>query len=278
MLELDNILSNKLKSSHVVFFYKKVIDECTKLLKFAISSSKQNCSLLTAATDLNYTEIQNSSNYANAFEKYFASCKIQELSQTMILQKQNCKNTSSPSKIGAMRYISSARRNKNHKKLLTSFTRDSLAQTCAFHDVDFEIEQQIITAGTSSRIRKRALRDPSYDLKSILLDGRRAEQSEYQARDIESKEPSTDGLHKVHTTPKRTTTCRNCRGIYPHEGQCPAKGKQCRKCGKCNHFAKVCRRQSKFKQNETKSGGKHPQKPINPIDRAGNDTDSSDED
>ena len=85
----------------------------------------------------------------------------------------------------------------------------SLAQTCAFHDVDFEIEQQIITAGTSSRIRKRALRDPTYDLKSILLDGRRAEQSGYQARDIESKEPSTDGLHKVHTTPKRTTTCRN---------------------------------------------------------------------
>ena len=40
------------------------------------------------------------------------------------------------------------------------------------------------------------------------MDGRRAKQSEYQARDIESKEPSTDGRHKVHTTPKRTTTCR----------------------------------------------------------------------
>jgi hypothetical protein len=153
----------------------------------------------------------------------------------------------------------------------------SLAQTCAFHDVDFEIEQQIITAGTSSHIRKHALRDPTYDLTSILLDGRQAEQSEYQACDIESKEPSTDGLHKVHTTPKRTTTCRNCGGISPHEGQCLAKGKQCRKCGKCNHFAKVCRGQSKFKQNETKSGGKHPKKTINPIDRAENDTDSSDE-
>ena len=46
----------------------------------------------------------------------------------------------------------------------------TLAQTCSFNDVDFEIEQQIITAGSSSRIRKKALRDPSYDLKSILID------------------------------------------------------------------------------------------------------------
>jgi hypothetical protein len=56
ILELNNILSNELKSSHVVFLYKKVIDECTELLKFVISSSKQNCSLLTAAI-LHYTEI-----------------------------------------------------------------------------------------------------------------------------------------------------------------------------------------------------------------------------
>jgi hypothetical protein len=32
----------------------------------------------------------------------------------------------------------------------------TLAQTCSFNDVDFEIEQQIITAGISSRIGKRA--------------------------------------------------------------------------------------------------------------------------
>ena len=48
--------ANELKSSHVVFLYKKVMDECIKLLKFAISCSKQNCSLLTAAI-LHYTEI-----------------------------------------------------------------------------------------------------------------------------------------------------------------------------------------------------------------------------
>ena len=144
----------------------------------------------------------------------------------------------------------------------------SLARTCAFHDVDFEIEQQTIMAGTSSRIRKRALRDPTYDLKAILLDGRRAEQSEFQTREIESKEQKPDGVNKVNTQPKRTTTCRNCGGIYPHETQCPAKG---------NHFAKVCRGQSKSKSKEIKQGGKHPKKPINPLDKT-SDTDSSDED
>ena len=46
---------------------------------------------------------------------------------------------------------------ETHETLDQFHTRlRSLAQTCNFHDVDFEIEQQIITAGTSSRIRKRA--------------------------------------------------------------------------------------------------------------------------
>ena len=64
----------------------------------------------------------------------------------------------------------------------------TLAQTCEFHDTDFEIEEQIIIGGTSSKIRKRALRDPSFDLKAMLLEGRRDEQSAFQARDIESKD------------------------------------------------------------------------------------------
>jgi hypothetical protein len=49
------------------------------------------------------------------------------------------------------------------------------AKTCAFANV--EIEQQIITAGTSTRIRKKVLCDPTYDLTAILINGRRVEQS-----------------------------------------------------------------------------------------------------
>lgn len=81
----------------------------------------------------------------------------------------------------------------------------ALAQTCSFNDTEFEIEQQIIINGISSRIRKKALREPDYDLKKILLDGRRTEQSEFQARDIESKDDKMDNIQQV-----QTKTCHYC--------------------------------------------------------------------
>ena len=49
------------------------------------------------------------------------------------------------------------------------------------------------------------------------------------------------------------------------------------KCGKYNHYAKVCRGESKSKSKETTSGGKYHKQPINPIDKTGSDTESSDD-
>ena len=118
----------------------------------------------------------------------------------------------------------------------------AMAQTCEFQDVDFEIEEQVIIGGTSSRIRKRALRDPTYSLAAMWLDGRRDESSTYQARKIEEKEPlsaETNQFQQKKGNPGKS--CRNCGGNYPHKGVCPAKGKQCRKCLKNNHFTAVCR-------------------------------------
>jgi hypothetical protein len=67
---------------------------------------------------------------------------------------------------------------KFHTRLRT------LAQTCQFASPLFEIEEQIIIGGASSKIRKRALRDPSFNLAAMLLEGRRDEQSAFQAKDI----------------------------------------------------------------------------------------------
>ena len=162
-----------------------------------------------------------------------------------------------------------------HTKLRT------MSETCEFAGVDFEIEEQIIIGGNSSKIRKRALRDPTFDLKAMLLEGRRDEQSTYQAKQIESKEPTDGETNKVEHKASSSSICRNCGRNYPHTGVCPAKGKTCNSCGKSNHFAVVCR----GKQNQTretmnrnqtyKSSKKHKPKNLKTLDAESN---SSDED
>ena len=128
----------------------------------------------------------------------------------------------------------------------------NLSSNCEFTNPDFEIEQQILTGGSSSKIRRRALRNPDYKLKDMLLDGRRDEMSSYQAKDIESKTEETLATNRFQTQqtkPKanKERKCYNCGGAWPHEHRCPAKGKVCRKCQKNDHFARVCR-----SKNETK--------------------------
>lgn len=98
----------------------------------------------------------------------------------------------------------------------------TLAQTCEFADQEFEIEEQIIIGGSSSKIRRRALRDPTFSLAAMLLEGRRDEQSTFQARDIETTEHTPlssaqteqDQIDAVYQQPK----CRNCGGSFPHKG------------------------------------------------------------
>ena len=123
-----------------------------------------------------------------------------------------------------------------------------MSETCEFADVEFEIEEQITIGGNSSRLRKLSLRDPTFNLKSMLLEGRRDEQSKYQAQQIESKEQTDGEANKLEQKPSNgsisnssNVICRNCGRAYPHTGACPAKGKTCNSCEKPNHFASVCR-------------------------------------
>ncbi|CAH3177422.1 unnamed protein product, partial [Porites lobata] len=62
-----------------------------------------------------------------------------------------------------------------------------LSATCEFDDVDKEIKSQIILSCSSQRYRRKALRDTTMTLETLLNEARDLEISETQAKDIESQ-------------------------------------------------------------------------------------------
>ena len=93
----------------------------------------------------------------------------------------------------------------------------SKAKNCEFANIDAEIEQQIIVGGSSSHIRKKALKDPEYKLKDMLIDGRRKEYSSYQSKEIEGRlKPESEIVDKVSANNRaETKKCFNCGGEFP---------------------------------------------------------------
>ena len=88
-------------------------------------------------------------------------------------------------------------------------------------------------------------------LDNLLSKARSLKASEIQAVGIEKSLPhipsSESLLNHIHTEKESRSSanskeCRNCGLKWPHKnGPCPAKGRTCNKCGKPNHFARVCR-------------------------------------
>ena len=172
-----------------------------------------------------------------------------------------------------------------------------MAKNCEFANVDTEIKAQIIQSCASSRLRRKALREPDLTLANLLDHGRTLELSEMHASGIERGTESVNALGKgtgsrhpksSRWPEKRSTSnnnqCRNCGGKYPHESECPAKNKECRACGKFNHFARMCR--SSSKDTKTKGPQNKPRKDPKkvhhitktaPEERAENNSSSSDD-
>eukprot|EP00795_Rhopilema_esculentum_P016997 gene16999-8501_t len=158
----------------------------------------------------------------------------------------------------------------------------NLASRCDFGDrKEFEILLQIVTNGSSSRLRKKALRDPKYTLKEMLLDGQRDETSTQQASSIEGNTEIKQEVHRVIQSQHKkghvqTKKCHQCGGSYPHKNQtCPAAGKICHKCGKKNHFAKYCMSKTQQVPRKTQPFKRHV-RPITTksVNKAQSDSDS----
>jgi hypothetical protein len=147
-----------------------------------------------------------------------------------------------------------------------------LSRYCEFHSVDREIKSQIIQKCANPKVRLHALQHPDESLDEVLTYARVQEDIALQAAQMcastGENNAKTDSVNRVaqaqkprqgksgkpaqnkSSTPKsvpaqaqKSRHCFRCGGEWPHpqSQKCPALGKKCRKCGRENHLAKVCR-------------------------------------
>ena len=163
-----------------------------------------------------------------------------------------------------------------NEKIDTYHTRlRKLSENCSFTDKDKEIKSQIIQCCSSTRLRRKALRE-ELSLEDLIKAARALEISETQASQIENSSAETNAVgrrsnrpwkqqqqqqQQQHQRPRRrqqfsqperrkNKTCMYCGKDYPHKDKCPAEGKTCNFCHKNNHFESVCR--AKKKQSRSK--------------------------
>ena len=77
--------------------------------------------------------------------------------------------------------------------------------------------------------------------KNICAQALENQAAAFNVNAIEQQQPYKRPPYKPTTPNTSNKTCNNCGYAYPHAKQCPAKGQMCKKCGKANHFARVCR-------------------------------------
>ena len=104
-----------------------------------------------------------------------------------------------------------------------------LAETCEFTDTDAEIKSQIIQSCSSSRLRRRALRESEMTLKQLLLLARSLEISYAQASGIEKESDTAQSVQAVssHGSRRRPGLHRgNSRDQGAHRGNSNEQGTQ----------------------------------------------------
>ena len=136
------------------------------------------------------------------------------------------------------------------------------------------IDQLNDNAGSPTKPRKNhgAYRQPSHKFgKTTARGGQKIQQQSTRL----NKWNWNSGKGMRDPTPSSSQKCRNCSDSYPHQGGktgCPAYGKECRSCGKLNHFKTVCK-----SAGEAKMKGFRPPKPSGRRHDIRNLSDSSDE-
>ena len=156
------------------------------------------------------------------------------------------------------------KREQKDGETVEEFYRDlrDLAQHCEYADVDDQIRDRLVVGLRDRKLKEKLQLTADLTLSRALDMARTHEQVKRQMKESEiQNEPAADELNRGASnsafrgrrnskdlnynprqryqdqTPRRQ--CGQCG--YTHGQRCPARGQTCRKCGKLNHFQRVCR-------------------------------------
>ena len=148
-----------------------------------------------------------------------------------------------------------------------------LVKDCAYNDADKMIRDRIVFGVTSSTIREKLInKGNALTLEKAIEIAQTHEASKQQLKTIEAKQDDVHAVKKRSThrtsqtqrtqdrdykrrseptterrpTRRNTPECGRCGYSHTRQKTCPAMGQECRKCGKRNHFASVCRGKEKI--------------------------------
>ena len=131
------------------------------------------------------------------------------------------------------------------------------ATTCEFGTLkDSLIRDRIVCGKTSDKTRCRLLRETDLTLEKAIEICRANEATATQMKTLGASNvtnPTADSMEidTVNTSTRgviQKQHCERCGSWHKQQQTCPALGAECHKCGKRNHFARVCK--SKTKKTE----------------------------
>lgn len=130
----------------------------------------------------------------------------------------------------------------------------TMAKNCEYSVLtDQMIRDRVIFGIVDEKVKGQLLKEDvdKLTLERVLAHCRAAEATSIQLKEMTSKDVHAlkyrsnavvkgRPTSRQHIPQKRTFKCRNCGNVHGLN-ECPAYGKRCLKCGKMNHFQKMCR-------------------------------------
>lgn len=121
---------------------------------------------------------------------------------------------------------------------------------------------------TRRRLTQKLINDSTSSNTCLALN--RVTRNRFASSSSQQSNRSEDSIRstKSDQSYRRKSECWYCkRKDFPHEKQCPAKGKQCRTCNKTGHFAgaKKCRQYQKVNTVENESDSENETSPMKSI-------------